>query len=108
MNKFIGKFSFDIHLIEFALLSHILERLQDQVCELKLPNEDELLIQISGLKQVRTGFSNHSRSYLLFVQIANVLNGKLTFDGDSLQTLLNYKPKENPIKANDNNPSELS
>lgn len=52
MDKFIGKFSSDIRRIEFILFSHILERLQDQVCELKLPNEDELFIQISGLKQV--------------------------------------------------------
>ncbi|CAF0932127.1 unnamed protein product [Adineta ricciae] len=72
-------------------MNKFIERLQDQVCELKLPNEDELLIQISGLKQ-----------------IANILDGKLTFDGDSLQTLLNYKSKESPIEANDNNSSELS
>ncbi|CAF0832282.1 unnamed protein product [Didymodactylos carnosus] len=57
-------------------MDKFLDQLQTRICELTSPNEDELLISLSGLKQ-----------------ICNVLSGKLTFDSEALQTLVNYKPK---------------
>ncbi|CAF3669396.1 unnamed protein product [Adineta steineri] len=67
-------------------MNKFIERLQKQVCDLGIPNEDELHIQLSGLKQ-----------------IATVLDGTLTFDGASLQTLVDYKHKpESSIEENNN------
>ncbi|CAF4718769.1 unnamed protein product, partial [Rotaria sp. Silwood1] len=66
-------------------------RLQKQICDLEAPNEDELHIQLAGLKQ-----------------IANILEGKLTFDSDSLQALVNYECKEKKIETNNSDTSELS
>ncbi|CAF1125764.1 unnamed protein product [Rotaria sordida] len=72
-------------------MNKFIERLQKQICDLEAPNEDELHIQLSGLKQ-----------------IANILEGKLTFDSESLQALLDYGCKEKKIETNNSDTSELS
>ncbi|CAF0811778.1 unnamed protein product [Rotaria sp. Silwood1] len=72
-------------------MNKFIERLQKQICDLEAPNEDELHIQLAGLKQ-----------------IANILEGKLTFDSDSLQALVNYECKEKKIETNNSDTSELS
>lgn len=40
--------------------------------------------------------------FYLSIQIANVLEGKLAFDDDSLQTFLNYQAKEKLTETNTN------
>ncbi|CAF1065869.1 unnamed protein product, partial [Rotaria sordida] len=60
-------------------------RIQSRICDLQAPNEEEVLIPLNGLKQ-----------------IASILEGKLTFDNNSLQALLNYSYKEKPIENNFN------
>ncbi|CAF2893304.1 unnamed protein product [Rotaria sp. Silwood2] len=72
-------------------MNKFIERLQKHICDLEAPNEDELHIQLSGLKQ-----------------IANILEGKLTFDSDSLQTLVDYECKEKKIETKNSDTSELS
>ena len=44
---------------ELDFHSDDLARLQQQVCDMKLPSEDELFIQLSGLKQVRSPSAIH-------------------------------------------------
>jgi hypothetical protein len=51
MNKFIGKFSHTSCPTKFYFYPKI-ERLQTQICDLEMPNENELHFQLSGLKQV--------------------------------------------------------
>ncbi|CAF1932915.1 unnamed protein product [Rotaria magnacalcarata] len=69
-------------------MNRFIERIQTNICDLETATADELHIQLSGLKQ-----------------IANILDGKLTFDRDSLQALINYECKEKKIETNN---SELS
>ncbi|CAF4179786.1 unnamed protein product [Rotaria sp. Silwood2] len=62
-------------------MNKFINRIQSHICELQAPNEEDVLIQLTGLKQ-----------------IANILEGKLIFDDDSLQALLNYQYREKSIK----------
>jgi len=69
MNKFIGKFFSYVLSYEIYFYPKI-ERLQKQICDLEMPNEDELHIQISGLKQVFVEYLinlQEKGSFLLFI-----------------------------------------
>lgn len=46
--------------------------------------------------------------FILIIQIANVLEGKLTFDGDALQTLVNFESKYKKDETNTDDTNEQS
>ncbi|CAF1171736.1 unnamed protein product [Adineta ricciae] len=66
-------------------MNKFITRIKDRLCNLPDTKED-VIIQLTGLEQ-----------------IANVLDGTLTFDDNSLQALANYKTKETSVPNNDQN-----